>query len=103
MPDLPDLIPLADAQRRVFDGIEPLPVETVDLAHAAGRVLAGPVRSELTVPSWSEQRHGRLRGPERRHRCGGHPTPRSSSACSARCRPAGPRTGWSCPGLRSGS
>jgi molybdenum cofactor synthesis domain-containing protein len=53
MPDLPDLIPLADAQRRVFDGIEPLPVETVDLADAAGRVLAGPVRSALTVPSWS--------------------------------------------------
>jgi molybdenum cofactor synthesis domain-containing protein len=53
MPDLPDLIPLADAQRRVFDGIEPLPVETVDLAHAAGRVLAGQVRSDLAVPSWS--------------------------------------------------
>ena len=53
MPDLPDLIPLAEAQRRVFDGVEPLPVESVDLADAAGLVLAGPVRSALTVPSWT--------------------------------------------------
>jgi molybdenum cofactor synthesis domain-containing protein len=53
MPDLPDLIPLADAQRRVFDGVEPLPMETVDLADAADLVLAGPVRSALTVPAWT--------------------------------------------------
>jgi molybdopterin molybdotransferase len=52
MPDLPDLIPLAEAQRRVLDGIEALPGEVVDLAGVAGLVLAEPVRSALTVPPW---------------------------------------------------
>ena len=52
MPKLPDLIPLAEAQARVLDGVEPLPPETVDLAEASGRVLAEPVVSALTVPSW---------------------------------------------------
>ena len=50
--DLPDLIPLPEAQRRVLDGVSPLPVETVDLADAFGLVLAAPVRSALTVPTW---------------------------------------------------
>ena len=50
--DLPDLIPLPKAQRLVLDGVGPLPVETVDLADAGGLVLAAPVRSALTVPTW---------------------------------------------------
>jgi len=50
--DLPDLIPLPEAQRRVLDGVGPLPAETVNLADAGGLVLAAPVRSALTVPSW---------------------------------------------------
>jgi molybdenum cofactor synthesis domain-containing protein len=52
MPDLPDLIPLAEAQRRVLDGVAALPAETATLSAAAGAVLAEPVRSALTVPSW---------------------------------------------------
>lgn len=52
MPDLPDLIPLGEAQRRVLDSIEALPAESVDLADAAGLVLASPVRSTLTLPPW---------------------------------------------------
>ncbi len=51
--ELPDLIPLDEAQRRVLDGVVPLPSVHVDLADAAGLVLAAPVRSPLTVPSWS--------------------------------------------------
>jgi molybdenum cofactor synthesis domain-containing protein len=50
--ELPALIPLADAQRQVLDGAGPLPIVTVGLANAAGMVLAAPVRSALTVPSW---------------------------------------------------
>lgn len=52
MPDLPDLIPLEIAQAHVLDGVTPLPTEAVDLAGASGLVLAEPVRSLLTVPSW---------------------------------------------------
>jgi molybdopterin molybdotransferase len=51
--DLPDLIPLDEAQRRVLDGIDALPADTVDLAEAAGLVLAQAVRSALTVPPWA--------------------------------------------------
>ena len=53
MPDLPDLIPLDEAQRRVLEGIGTLPVEVVDLADAGGLVLAEPVHSALTVPTWA--------------------------------------------------
>ena len=52
MPDLPDLVPLDLAQARVLEGVTALPAEVVDLADAAGLVLAEPVRSALTVPSW---------------------------------------------------
>jgi molybdopterin molybdotransferase len=52
MPDLPDLIPLDVAQAHVLDGVVPLPAETVPLEAAAGLVLAAPVVSALTVPSW---------------------------------------------------
>jgi molybdenum cofactor synthesis domain-containing protein len=53
VPDLPDLIPLSEAQRRVFEGVEPLPAEVIDLADAGGLVLAGPVRSLVTLPPWT--------------------------------------------------
>ncbi|MCU0483584.1 MAG: molybdopterin molybdotransferase MoeA [Chloroflexi bacterium] len=49
---LPALIPLAEAQDSVLDGVVPLEAVTVDLAAAAGLVLAAPVRSALTVPCW---------------------------------------------------
>lgn len=52
MPDLPDLIPLDVAQAHVLDGVDPLPAGTVALEAAAGLVLAEPVASVLTVPSW---------------------------------------------------
>jgi molybdenum cofactor synthesis domain-containing protein len=50
---LPDLIPLDEAQRRVLDGVVPLPSAIVDLGEADGLVLAGPVVSPLTVPTWA--------------------------------------------------
>jgi molybdopterin molybdotransferase len=50
--ELPALIPLAEAQRQVLDGLCPLPALSLDLADAAGLVLAAPVRSALTVPAW---------------------------------------------------
>ena len=52
MPDLPDLIPLETAQAHVLDGVVPLPAGPVALDAAAGLVLAAPVTSGLTVPSW---------------------------------------------------
>jgi molybdenum cofactor synthesis domain-containing protein len=52
MSDLPDLIPLDEALRRVLDGIQALPPVTVDLADAVGLALAEPVRSALTLPPW---------------------------------------------------
>jgi molybdopterin molybdotransferase len=41
-----------DAVRRIVSGIAPLPVERVALLDALGRVLATPVASPLTLPSW---------------------------------------------------
>jgi molybdopterin molybdotransferase len=52
MPDLPDLLPLEGAQTRVLEGVTALPAEIVDIADASGLVLAAPVHSALTVPSW---------------------------------------------------
>jgi len=52
MPDLPDLLPLEKAQTRVLEGVTALPAEIVDIADASGLVLAAPVHSALTVPSW---------------------------------------------------
>jgi len=49
---LPPLIPLEEAQERVLLDAVPLPVERVGLGEAAGRVLAEPVASALTVPPW---------------------------------------------------
>jgi molybdenum cofactor synthesis domain-containing protein len=53
MTDLPDLVPLADAQRRVLEGVDPLPPVEVALDAAAGLVLAEPVRAALAVPAWA--------------------------------------------------
>ena len=50
--ELPDLIPLDEAQARVLHGVAALPAIDVDLADAAGLVLAAAVRSPLTVPTW---------------------------------------------------
>ncbi len=52
MADLPDLLPLAEAQRRVLDGVSALPTEVVGIAEAGGRVLAEPAQSALTLPVW---------------------------------------------------
>lgn len=53
MPDLPDLIPLDIAQARVLQGVEALPASLVDLADAAGLVLAAPVSAAVTLPPWT--------------------------------------------------
>lgn len=53
MTDLPDLIPLEDARRRVLDGVAPLPAADATIAAAAGLVLAEPVSSAITVPAWA--------------------------------------------------
>jgi molybdenum cofactor synthesis domain-containing protein len=53
MPDLPDLVPLDEAQARVLADVTALPSEVVAIADAAGLVLAAPVTSALTVPSWT--------------------------------------------------
>ncbi len=49
---LPPLIPLEEAQGRVLRGVMALPSERVEVADAAGRVLAGPISSALTLPPW---------------------------------------------------
>jgi len=43
---------VADASARILAGVEPLGVERVALLDAAGRVLATPVASPLTLPAW---------------------------------------------------
>lgn len=53
MPDLPDLIPLADAQARVLAGVEPTTAAEAEIGAAAGLVLAAPVASAITVPAWA--------------------------------------------------
>ncbi|MCJ7710897.1 MAG: molybdopterin molybdenumtransferase MoeA, partial [Chloroflexi bacterium] len=52
MADLPDLVPLDQAQARVLEDVMALPAEIVDIADASGLVLAAPIHSALTVPSW---------------------------------------------------
>lgn len=44
------MISVEEARARILAPISPLPAETVSLAHAAGRVLAGPVASRRTQP-----------------------------------------------------
>jgi molybdopterin molybdotransferase len=53
VPDLPDLIPLEEAQRRVLEGVVPLPAEALPLVEVAGLVLAEPVGSEVALPPWT--------------------------------------------------
>ena len=53
MTDLPDLLPLAEAQRRVLDKVEALPAETVEIAAAGGRVIAASISSALDLPAWT--------------------------------------------------
>jgi len=43
---------VAEASARILAGIEPLGAERVSLLDAAGRVLATPVASPLTLPAW---------------------------------------------------
>jgi molybdopterin molybdotransferase len=45
-----DLIPIAEARRRVLEAVRPLPAEPVELADALGRVLAESVESPISVP-----------------------------------------------------
>jgi len=44
------MISVEEARARILAPLSPLPAETVSLAHAAGRVLAGPVVSRRTQP-----------------------------------------------------
>ena len=45
-----DLIPIAEARRRVLEAVRPLPAEPVALAEALGRVLTEDVESAISVP-----------------------------------------------------
>lgn len=46
------MLGVAEASARILAGIEPLGAERVALLDAAGRVLATPVASPLTLPAW---------------------------------------------------
>ncbi|MBI1776329.1 MAG: molybdopterin molybdotransferase MoeA [Proteobacteria bacterium] len=46
------MIPVAEALRRLLDGLEPVGVEEVGVAEALGRVLAEDVRARVTQPPW---------------------------------------------------
>mgnify|MGYP001556303521 CR=1 FL=1 len=46
------MLSVAEAADRIIAGITPLGVERVALLDAAGRVLASPVTSPLTLPAW---------------------------------------------------
>jgi molybdopterin molybdotransferase len=45
-----DLIPIAEARKRVLEAVRPLPAESVQVAAALGRVLAESVESPISVP-----------------------------------------------------
>ena len=47
------LLPVAEALERLLDGAEPSGTETVPLAEAAGRVLAGPLKALRTQPPFA--------------------------------------------------
>jgi molybdopterin molybdotransferase len=49
-PGMADLIPIAEARRRVLEAVRPLPPEPVEVAGALGRVLAESVQSPISVP-----------------------------------------------------
>jgi molybdopterin molybdotransferase len=46
------LLGLDDARARMLEGVAPLPLETLALEEALGRVLAEPIESRLTLPPW---------------------------------------------------
>jgi len=46
------LLSVEEAQQRLLSAFHPLDVENLDLIHAAGRVLAGPVQSTFDIPSF---------------------------------------------------
>ena len=46
------LLTLDDARARMLEGVWPLPVETLPLDDALGRVLTEPIESRLTLPPW---------------------------------------------------
>jgi molybdopterin molybdotransferase len=46
------LLSLDDARAQMLARVVPLPVETVALQEALGRVLAEPIESRLTLPPW---------------------------------------------------
>jgi molybdopterin molybdotransferase len=48
--DARGLIPVAEARQRIADAFQPLPIESVALSVAAGRVLANPVIARVTQP-----------------------------------------------------
>lgn len=50
MPDLAELLSLAEAQRRILERVVPLPVEEVGLGDAAGRTLAEAATSRVDLP-----------------------------------------------------
>ncbi|MGV6847233.1 MAG: molybdopterin molybdotransferase MoeA [Marinibacterium sp.] len=47
------MIPVAEARDRLFDLVDALPAETVDLQDAAGRVLAAPVTARRDQPPFA--------------------------------------------------
>jgi molybdopterin molybdotransferase len=46
------LLPLEIALERMLDGVEPLPVETVAVSDALGRVVGEAIASPTTLPRW---------------------------------------------------
>ena len=60
------LLPVTEALERLLAGAEPSGTETVPLAEAAGRVLAGPLKALRTQPPFAGFGDGRLRGARRR-------------------------------------
>jgi molybdopterin molybdotransferase len=44
------LLPVEEALRRILDGVEPMPAESVPITAAAGRTLASPLAARLTQP-----------------------------------------------------
>src|ERR687896_1397519 len=70
------LLSLEEAQRRILERVVPLPLERVELAEAAGRVLAEPATARVDLPPFDasamdgfavrvEDTPGRLRVGER--------------------------------------
>src|SRR5918994_6275947 len=50
MPDLPPLLSLEEAQRRILDRVAPLATEQVGLTEAAGRILAEAASARVDLP-----------------------------------------------------